>query len=202
MDGFDSWKAFQKFEKEVSRDRRYIRSKEAEDFLEDVRSMLQTRVSRISKGRSFWRAQIGNDWRYEEQIKDQIPAAFKSNRMKPLSDRAMEGRANSKGIPVLYICSNKKAAMSEVRPWVGSMISLGRFVTTKNLRLVDCSKMPTDVRVIFAPPPREDWTKRVWSEIDRAFTKPVTRSDDTGDYVATQNQSNGSSRTCFVPLCR
>ena len=26
----------------------------------------------------------------------------------------------------------------------------------------------------------------MWSDIDRAFTKPVTRGDDSGEYVATQ----------------
>jgi len=184
---FKSWRAFQSFEKEVSRDRRYVRSNDAEKFLDAVRLSLQSRVSRISEGRGFWRAQIGHDWRYEEQIRDEVPTAYKPERMKPLSDRAMEGRANSKGIPALYICSNKRAAMSEVRPWIGSMISLGRFVTAKDLRLVDCSKMPIKTRNPFmTSPPREDWNSLVWSEIDQAFTKPVTRSDNTGDYVATQ----------------
>ncbi|MCV2882158.1 RES family NAD+ phosphorylase [Actibacterium sp. XHP0104] len=107
--------------------------------------------------------------------------------MKPLQDRAMEGRANPKGVPMLYLCSNKNAAMSEVRPWIGSMISLGRFVTTRELRLVDCSRFSA-VRadVLFEKPSIDKWPELVWSDIDRAFTKPVTRSDDTGEYVATQ----------------
>lgn len=107
--------------------------------------------------------------------------------MKPLRDRAMEGRANPKGIPMLYLCSNKNAAMSEVRPWIGSMISLGSFVSTKELKLVDCSRFSeTHHDVLFETPAFENWTELVWSEIDRAFTKPVTQSDDTGEYVATQ----------------
>lgn len=184
---FSSWKAFSEFEKEVSRNQRYIRTSKAERFLDAVRNTIQSRKSNISKGRGFWRAQAGHSWRHIEEIDDEIPSAYPPERMKPLRDRAMEGRANSKGIPMLYLCSNKDAAMSEIRPWIGSMISLGRFVTTKDLTLVDCSRHSAEKQeFMFERPPVEEWTRLVWSEIDRAFTKPVTRSDETGEYVATQ----------------
>jgi len=107
--------------------------------------------------------------------------------MKPLSDRALEGRANPKGIPVLYLCSNKEAAMSEVRPWLGSMISLAQFETTKPLKVVDCTRSSEQRTLIYFDEPSDDEIdSAVWSEIDRAFTKPVTRSDDSSEYVATQ----------------
>lgn len=187
MSSFSSWKAYTEFEREVCRNRRFVRSATADNFLEAVRSTIGTRVSRVSKGRGFWRAQVGHDWRRIEDIDADIPSAFSPQRMKPLADRAMEGRANPKGIPMLYLCSNKDAAMSEVRPWLGSMISLGNFVTTRDLRLIDCSRFPAkQTDVLFERPRVERWAALVWSEIDRAFTKPVTRSDDTGEYVATQ----------------
>jgi hypothetical protein len=142
---------------------------------------------KISKGRSFWRAQSGHEWRNIEGISGQIPAAFSPDRMKPLKDRAMEGRANSKGIPVLYLCTNKDAAMSEVRPWLGSMISLANFSTMKNLKLVNCASESDKRRHFFFDDiPADEFDEAVWSDIDRAFTKPVTRSDDSGEYVATQ----------------
>jgi len=88
---------------------------------------------------------------------------------------------------MLYLCTNKEAAMSEVRPWIGSMISLGLFVTTRDMALVDCRRHSDEGQTIFLEvPPVEEWAGIVWSEIGRAFTKPVTRSDETGDYVATQ----------------
>src|SRR5690606_23713462 len=78
-------------------------------------------------------------------------------------------------------------AMSEVRPWLGSMISLGQFVTTRKLTLVNCARQSEVSRKIyFLEPPEAQRSDIVWSEIDRAFTTPVTRSDDTGEYVATQ----------------
>lgn len=77
--------------------------------------------------------------------------------------------------------------MSEVRPWLGSMISLGYFQIQRDLSLVDCTRNSTQTqKFYFTAPERELWDDIVWSDIDRAFTTPVTRVDDSGDYVATQ----------------
>ncbi len=184
---FTTWRAYSNFEREVSRNRRFIRTASCEAFLDAVRQSCQHRRTKISEGRKLWRAQVGHTWRRIEEIDDDVPAAFLPDRMKPLRDRAMDGRANPKGVPVLYLCSNRDAAMSEVRPWLGSMISLGQFVTNRKLALVDCTRQPDNGRrFYFAEPPEEQRSDIVWSEIDRAFTTPVTRSDDSGDYVATQ----------------
>src|SRR5260370_32127697 len=64
---------------------------------------------------------------------------FGAERMMPLSDRQTEGRVNPKGIPCLYLSTNGNTAMSEVRPWVGSRLSLAQFQIRKSLTLVDCS---------------------------------------------------------------
>jgi hypothetical protein len=185
---FNSWDAFSRFEREVRRNRRYIRTSEAEQFLDAIRRTSHQRSSKFSKGRNLVRARIGHGWRHVEEIDDEVPAAYPPKEMKPPTDRAMEGRANPKGIPMLYLCSSKDAAMSEVRPWIGSMISLGYFETTKELRLVNCTSDGKLKNKLFFlnPPSREIWDDVVWSDIDTAFTKPVTRSDDTGDYVPTQ----------------
>jgi hypothetical protein len=184
---FDSWRAFSNFEREVRKNRRFVRTSEAEQFLDAVRRTIRSRQSKISKGRGFWRAQIGHAWRHLDEIDDDVPSAFLPERMKPQNDRAMEGRANPKGIPMLYLCTNKDAAMSEVRPWLGSLISVGYFEIQKNLLLVDCTRRTIQTPpVVYEDPGREGWDSTVWSEIDRAFTTPVTRTDDTGDYVATQ----------------
>lgn len=34
--------------------------------------------------------------------------------------------------------------------------------------------------------PPKDWDKAVWAAIDRAFARPVARTDDVGEYVPTQ----------------
>ncbi len=184
---FKSWQAFSDFDREVRRNRRYVRTPSADDFLNAVRKTVALRKARISKGRGFWRAQVGHVWRHLDEIGEEIPAAFPPDRMRPLADRATEGRANPKGIPMLYLCSSKDAAMSEVRPWLGSMVSLAHFEIQKDLVIADCSRnTEPNFSAIFKTPSPLEWDNVVWSDIDRAFTTPVTRGDDSGDYVATQ----------------
>ncbi len=184
---FKSWRAFPDFESQVRRNRRFIRTLEADGFLNSVKETIHSRISRLSSGRGLWRAQLGFEWRYDEQIGEEIPQAFGATRMKPLRDRAFEGRANPAGIPMLYLCTSKDAAMSEVRPWLGSMVSLGQFKLTKDLRVVDCTKgEASSPRFLIEDPGTENWDNAVWADIDRAFTRPVTRDDSQTEYVSTQ----------------
>ena len=107
--------------------------------------------------------------------------------MKPPEDRATEGRANPKGIPVLYLATQPKTAMSEVRPGLGSLVSCAQFKTVRPLKLVDFSVYHGRGPVFYSsepdPPQKE---KSVWIQIDRAFSEPTTFGDNTADYVPTQ----------------
>lgn len=107
--------------------------------------------------------------------------------MKPLQDRAVEGRANPKGIPYLYLSTNRETAIAEVRPWLDAFVSVAQFKTLRDLTLVDFS-MPDVKRTIhyFEEPGPEERQKAVWSDIDRAFSEPVTPNDNVADYVPTQ----------------
>ena len=78
--------------------------------------------------------------------------------------------------------------MLEVRPLIGSYVSIAQFKMLKDLRLVDCSAQEIGNLVHFLKP---DWTpeeteKQVWSDINRAFSEPVERGDDSLDYIPTQ----------------
>ena len=185
---FDDHSAYTRFATDVIYKKRYIRSVSTERFLRSVRKTIPSRTSNYSKAKSFWRAQAGSTLEHDNELGGEVRAPFKPERMMPLPDRALEGRANPKGKPVLYLCSNKEAAMSEVRPWLETFISVGKFTTTKELKLVNCTKHASEDMhfSLFDDPPKSDWDEIVWSEIDKAFTTPVTRSDDSADYVPTQ----------------
>lgn len=188
MSGFRSWRSYWNFERAVRRDRRYVRSAESETFLESVRKGTASRKVTLKKGSNFWRAQLGHDWRKEKQGDEEfeVPCAHPPDRMKPLRDRASEGRANPKGIPCLYLATTKETAMSEARPWIGSEISVGQFKLLKALDIIDCSREHDRMHFYFEEPPPEEIERSVWAHIDRAFAEPMTRSDSTADYVATQ----------------
>jgi hypothetical protein len=107
--------------------------------------------------------------------------------MKPLPEKATDGRANPKGIACLYLATHKETATLEIRPLIGSYVSVGQFKVMREVRLVDCS---TDRmgNLLFL---QDEWTpeeieKSVWSDINQAFSEPVERGDSSIDYVPTQ----------------
>lgn len=73
------------------------------------------------------------------------------------------------------------------RPWLHSEISVGQFRTRKELRLVNCSVHPPNgLTVYWEEPDDQKKEEAVWADIDRAFSRPVTASDQSSDYVPTQ----------------
>lgn len=183
---FSHVQQFLEFVKEVSFNRRYLRSAAGDAFLRAVAATCKSRLRRIPKGEIFWRAQLGHDWVVDDDVGRRIRGPHPESRMKPLHDRAYEGRVNPKGIPCLYFATTREVAMSEVRPWIGSFVSLARFRTRQELSVVDCSVFHGEGPLITEAPGPMDIEKAVWTHIDHAFSRPVTRSDNTADYAATQ----------------
>lgn len=190
MPSFKSWRSFWHFETAVKNQTRYVYDAEVRDFLDAVLSSSETRLERFTAGMPFFRAQVGYDWRemYEKDlglVQEEVP--FPPERMTPRRDRAAEGRANPKGITVLYGATEQGTAIAEVRPWIGSLVSVGRFKTVRDIILVNCTLHrggnPVHLRGEPSALDRED---AVWNHIDKAFAKPVERSEDLADYVATQ----------------
>jgi hypothetical protein len=108
--------------------------------------------------------------------------------MIPWDDKAIEGRANAKGIPCLYVATTKEAAMSEMRPWIGSLISVATFKMIRAVKVIDCSKHHGHgIKIYWQEPSPEEAIEAVWATIDDAFAEPVTKSDHTADYAATQS---------------
>lgn len=191
MNEFKSWNSYRHFADRVRRKSRYIRTPEDNDFLREILRTSNNCIIDVSAGTGLWRAQIGHDWRPhcegDRHVGD-LPAAHPPDRMKPLQGRAMEGRANPKGIPVLYLSTHKKTAMSEVRPWLGSLVSCAHFRTIRDLKIVDFSVHHSSRPMLYysrEPSARERETE-VWTQIALAFSKPTTTDDDTADYVPTQ----------------
>jgi hypothetical protein len=168
---------------------RYIRAPEQDAFLKTVLATAAPRRVLIKSGQYFWRAQLGNGWMQQEQDgqKYKEPCAHPATRMKPLRGQASEGRANAKGIPCLYLSTRKETAMSEVRPWVGSLVSVGQFRLLRDIEVIDCSLNHANNVPYYVDEPRpKNRAEVIWSCIDVAFAEPTTRNDDTGEYAPTQ----------------
>lgn len=187
MPEFKSAHSYSHFESRIKNSTRYIRDSETDDFLATVLATSQKRLKTYKSGTTLWRAQLGNDYAEDGIILK--PVAYEKLRMKPLNKKAKEGRLNPKGIPVLYLSTEQNTAMAEVRPWIGSFISLARFILSSDQNIIDCSDFynitPIPVLLNFNLTANQK-ENNVWNDINRAFSMPVTNSDDTADYAPTQ----------------
>ncbi|MBH0001811.1 RES family NAD+ phosphorylase [Pseudoalteromonas sp. SWYJZ12] len=187
---FDSWNSYMLFSCSVRNKSRYILDEDAQNFLQGIKDTCKSRVEVIKPNSEMWRAQMGHDrlkLLQDDVHVDDILIPYPEKRMRPLPDSASEGRANPKGIPCLYVASQKETAMSEIRPWLGSIISVARFTNSKELRVIDFSRHHTNKLPIYLSEPDE--AKRieaVWTNLDKAFSQPVTNSDQKSDYAPTQ----------------
>lgn len=199
MSNFKSWNTYQEFARQIMFENRYILDSESLDFLETLAATSENRKISIKKGTILWRAQLGNDW-MEENVKGDegevietidVPTCFPPSRMKPLANKAKEGRINPKGIPCLYLSTKKKTAMSEIRPWIGAAISLSQFEVNRVLTVLDLSKhhdrdLLYGLKFTDDEPEKDEHIDIVWTSVDRAFSDPVRSEDDMAGYAPTQ----------------
>jgi len=189
MTGFTTYRDFKNFRQHVLRESRYVLDDFARSFLDAVLATSAGRQREFPEGRTFWRAQEGHGWQTIQQDDDEleVPGPNSQDRMRPQSHVATEGRANPKGIPCLYLATDKETAMAEIRPSAGSYVSVGQFKTLRLLTLIDCSVgHKSGFTFYFEEPDAEEREQAVWNDIDRAFSEPVTISDSTADYAPTQ----------------
>lgn len=183
---FKSWRDYWTFSREIMRERRFVRSDKAEAFLTAVAATIGERNLPIRKDFIAWRAQLGHDWEEDPQAGVEVPTPYSRQRMTPRKGRASEGRVNPKGVPCLYVATKKETAMSEVRPWIGSYVSVSQFRVLRDLRIVNCTLGHDRTPLFLAEPGNTKREQAVWAHIDRAFSEPVDRSDDTAEYAPTQ----------------
>lgn len=186
---FPSASSFHHFSHEVRRGTRYVGKRSIDQFLEILGSQTRRRKSLVKKGQIFWRGQLGcteGPHFEDDQYICDVPWPYEPVRMTPLNGRAKEGRANPKGIPYLYCTDQLETAIAEVRPWIGSLVSVGQFRIARSLKLVSCFVFTKPRRILPKGIPPNDWDKAVWWDIDRAFSRPVSLSDDTAEYAPTQ----------------
>lgn len=194
MAEFKSWHSFWEFEQAIARRTRYVRDRETEGFLEMVRQTAENRILMLQPQTSLWRAQLGSGREphcANGVLVGDFPCPLEQDRMKPRRECATEGRANPKGIPSLYLATDQETAIGEVRPWIGSDVSVGLFKTCRELKVVKCMTDggPDHLgRYLFseAEPPAEEREEAVWICIDQAFARPVAPSDNVADYAPSQ----------------
>lgn len=196
---FASWRSYQEFARRVRHARRFVWQDEVHAFLDTVLATLKNRDVRIAEETILYRAQRKIEYRtvFDKDHTElgEEPVGLGSENMKPLANQAREGRVNPAGIPILYVASHELTAISEVRPWIGSQVSVAQFKVLRDLRAVKLSLGHGQISIGHLTfkhllgeetPDAETKEKAVWIDIDSAFSRPVTLSDDATDYVPTQ----------------
>jgi hypothetical protein len=85
------------------------------------------------------------------------------------------------------MASTEETAIGEVRPWIGSYVSVAQFQLLRSLRVVDCSVLrESSYPIYFENPLPAEREKAVWTYISRAFAEPILSTDDSAGYVPTQ----------------
>ena len=128
---FRSWRSYRKFARQVQTERRFVWDVNIQSFLDTVSKKLEERAVEMGEGQLLWRAQLGiepitivDD---DDNVVRMKPHGFRSERMKPLPSPDTEGRVNPVGIPVLYMATSRRTAISEVRPGIGHGVSVAQF---------------------------------------------------------------------------
>jgi hypothetical protein len=132
---------FDDFAEYIRRRARCILGGRQQEFVDAVLFTSKKRTAVMPKGQVLWRATLG--YVAEEGVSPYDVFFLESidphplERMKPLKDRAQEGRINPKGIPCLYAPTDAETAMMETRPWVGSVLTVSQLVLLKQITAVD-----------------------------------------------------------------
>ena len=188
---FESWRDFESFATTVRERSRYVLSDDCKRFVDAVRYTALRRMRTLDEGTSFWRAQIHHELQAvtgaEEpefgptHLYDRFVPAL-PERMMPKKDQATEGRVNPKGIPCLYLASTKETAMSEMRPWMDTVLTVAEFKLKQSVIVIDVTQPEPSGVPRWEMEPEEC----AWQEIGEAFSEPVSRSDEVADYAPTQ----------------
>ena len=199
---FRSWRSYWQFAEHVQTKRRFVWDIDIQSFLDAVSAGLEERTVEISEGELLWRAQSGIDRVHIEDDDGNVieidSQGFQAERMKPLPTPNTEGRVNPVGIPVLYMATDKRTAISEVRPWIGHGVSVAQFRIRRRLKAVDLSKKRDERNLgrnilvddegwwLAEPSDPGEKEQYVWRDIESAFSRPVTLNDNRTAYIPTQ----------------
>ena len=101
------------------------------------------------------------------------------------------GRANSKGIPVLYAASTEATAIAEVRAWKGAFVSVATLDINQDLRIADLSELPYLTESPFAYEESSELSSKLEEQrLLRRFagelSRPIAPNEAEIEYLPTQ----------------
>ena len=163
------------FIKEITYNNRNPRDLKALEFLDDISTNPERTVF---AGTKLYRCRIIKDGNsinatapfYGFNAEDSFVPPKKATR---------DLRANYRYIPYLYSSNNPYIALTEVRPRLGSSVSISTISVNEDLRFLDFTSADK-------PSKMTDAKVNLFSDLSALYSKPVTDDDDIIDYIPTQ----------------
>jgi hypothetical protein len=186
------WESYRQFADSVKNDLRYVRSVSANQFLDEIRVSCASREQLIPKDTILWRARLGCESANHEEVDGDIiviterDVPFGAKEMKPIPNWQGEGRAHPRGIQCLYTATTRDTALAEVRPWIGAPISVSQLKPNRDLKVILCSVNHKSGSFIKVFNPSLSRVDGIWIAIDQAFATPVSKEDESKEYIPTQ----------------
>lgn len=172
-------KSFSEFVERVLNEERHFWSEKTNAFLNALLYSSKTRTQLIPQGTEYFRARVSNA---EGGI---LP----KEEMKPKKNLRIEGRINPYNINVLYLASRKETAIAETRVANRQPITVARFITNRELKLIDCTlDRPNEWWYFnaFNPQTEKEAENFTWIELGGAFSRPTEDSNQRHFYTPTQ----------------
>ncbi|MGD1008250.1 MAG: RES family NAD+ phosphorylase [Ignavibacteriaceae bacterium] len=162
------------FSEELKHSNRYFPLKEVDK--DKLVSLLQYLEYKIPKNKIYYRARNSfKDKKFDP-----------SDLGKPPEDKTRNGRANPIGISYLYLASDNKTAISEIRPSLLDRITIGKFKVTSELIVIDLRYISP---FSFARDEDFEYLIKDLKYLDKlgtALSKPLNPLDAELEYLPTQ----------------
>lgn len=141
--------------------------------------VLPALTRRVPKSRLLYRAAMGGTFGNFSELHPH--SAKRMAGPTPEHCRA-GGRANPPGIPVLYMATDVRTAIAEVRPWIGGHVSVATMHATRPLRLVDLSPRRRSSGSALLSPDIQEIVETVGSRM----AQPIDPDTSESAYAPTQ----------------
>ncbi len=172
--GIFSGHSWNDFSKVIKQENRFYNSFfRADQFV----SFLSYAIKKYHKGTTLYRARIWNEGHGYSTSELGSP---------PLGKRK-SGRVNPEGIGVLYLTTDERTALNEVRASNFDFVSVGSFQLKKDIVVVNISGLNQISPVLYSSALESLAANiKVFSEIAIEIAKPLRRTDSSLEYLPTQ----------------
>lgn len=167
-------KTWSKFAESIKIENRY----HSKMFNPDIFASFISVVCEVyNPGKQFYRARICNSKDGYEKIKMGAPPKGKSS----------PGRINPEGISVLYIASDERTVLNEVRATTYDYVTIGNFKPKREIKVVNLTKISRTSPFVYSTEIEKYCVNRgTFKEMAIDFAKPLRRNDSQLEYLPTQ----------------